>query len=136
MSRKGLSRPGYVGTPYDDVECRIAEDGEIQVKTPGKMMGYYKNEEATKETLTEDGYVRTGDKGEIDSKGRLKITGRIKEIFETSKGKYVAPAPIETKLINHAMAALEKHLKAVNSSVDGHGVSQFMVVIKDAWLPD
>ena len=55
----------------------------------------------TKETFTEDGFLLTGDKGEIDEAGRLKITGRIKEIFKTSKGKYVAPAPIENKLIGH-----------------------------------
>jgi len=101
MSIKGRSKPGYVGEPYPDVEQRIADDGEIQLKTPGLMVGYYKNEEATKEVTTEDGWFRTGDRGEIDSKGRLKITGRTKEIFKTSKGKYVAPAPIENKLINH-----------------------------------
>jgi long-chain acyl-CoA synthetase len=83
------------------VEQRIAADGEIQVKTPGMMMGYFKNEEATKETITEDGWLRTGDKGELDELGRLKITGRTKEIFKTSKGKYVAPAPIENQYISH-----------------------------------
>jgi len=103
MSIAGKARFGYVGNAYPDIDCRIAEDGEIQVKSPGIMMGYYKNEEATKEVITEDGYLRTGDRGEIDSEGRLKITGRTKEIFKTSKGKYVAPAPIENKLLNHPM---------------------------------
>jgi len=106
MSKKGQGKVGYVGAPYDDVEQRFAEDGELQVKGPGTMMGYYKNEEATKETITEDGWLRTGDKGEIDSKGRLKITGRTKEIFKTSKGKYVAPAPIENLLIVHPKVEL------------------------------
>jgi len=69
-------------------------------------MGYYKNPEATKEAITEDGFIRTGDRGEIDSGGYLKITGRTKELFKTSKGKYVAPAPIETKLINHLLVEL------------------------------
>lgn len=101
ISKPGRGKPGTVGETYDDVDHRISEEGEIQVKSPGCMTGYYKNEEATKETLTEDGYIRTGDKGVVDSMGRLSITGRIKEIFKTSKGKYVAPAPIETKLINH-----------------------------------
>merc|ERR1719478_643361 len=101
MTKPGRGRVGYVGEPSDGVEQRIAEDGEIQVKTPGMMMGYFKNEEATNETITEDGWLRTGDKGELDEMGRLKITGRTKEIFKTSKGKYVAPAPIENKLINH-----------------------------------
>merc|ERR1712127_1168564 len=72
-----------------------------QVKSPGNMMGYFKNEEATKETFTEDGWLRTGDKGEIDAQGRFKITGRTKEIFKTSKGKYVAPAPIEGEYVSH-----------------------------------
>ena len=63
-------------------------------------MGYFKNEAATKETITEDGWLRTGDKGAIDEMGRLKITGRTKEIFKTSKGKYVAPAPIENEYIS------------------------------------
>ena len=101
ISKPGKGRAGYVGMPYDDVEQRLAEDGEIQVKSPGIMMGYYKNEEATAATMTEDGWLKTGDKGEIDELGRLKITGRTKEIFKTSKGKYVAPAPIENKLIVH-----------------------------------
>ena len=64
-------------------------------------MGYFKNEEATKETITEDGWIRTGDKGELDELGRLKITGRTKETFKTSKGKYVAPAPIENQYISN-----------------------------------
>ena len=57
-------------------------------------MGYFKNEEATKEAITVGGWLRTGDKGELDPIGRLKITGRTKEIFKTAKGKYVAPGPI------------------------------------------
>jgi len=101
MTKPGRGRVGYVGEPSEGVEQRIAEDGEIQVKTPGMMMGYFKNEEATKETITEDGWLRTGDKGELDELGRLKITGRTKEIFKTSKGKYVAPAPIENQFISH-----------------------------------
>ena len=101
-AKPGQGRVGYVGHAYDDVVCRIAEDGEIQVKSPGMMMGYYKNPESTAETITADGFLRTGDKGSEDSQGRLKITGRTKEIFKTSKGKYVAPAPIENELIaNH-----------------------------------
>eukprot|EP00573_Skeletonema_grethae_P008189 CAMPEP_0201709226 /NCGR_PEP_ID=MMETSP0578-20130828/57982_1 /ASSEMBLY_ACC=CAM_ASM_000663 /TAXON_ID=267565 /ORGANISM="Skeletonema grethea, Strain CCMP 1804" /LENGTH=555 /DNA_ID=CAMNT_0048198183 /DNA_START=90 /DNA_END=1758 /DNA_ORIENTATION=- len=101
MTKPGRGRVGYVGEPSEGVEQRIAEDGEIQVKTPGMMMGYFKNEEATKETITEDGWLRTGDKGELDDLGRLKITGRTKEIFKTSKGKYVAPAPIENEYISN-----------------------------------
>jgi len=109
-SREGRGKVGFVGECWPGVEHRINEsDGEIQVKTPGKMMGYFKNEEATKETFTEDGWVRTGDKGAIEKHNGvelLKITGRTKEIFKTSKGKYVAPAPIETLCINHSLIEL------------------------------
>ena len=69
-------------------------------------MGYFKNETATQEAFTEDGWLRTGDKGEFDETGRLKITGRTKDIFKTSKGKYVAPAPIECEYISHPMIEL------------------------------
>lgn len=100
-SRPGEVRVGYVGHANPGVICRIAENGEIQVKSPGQMMGYYKNPEKTAEDMTEDGFLKTGDRGEIDEQGRLKITGRVKELFKTSKGKYVAPAPIEEKLNRH-----------------------------------
>lgn len=110
MARPGRGLAGYVGEPWEGVECRISEtDGEIHVKTPGKMMGYYKNPEATKEAFTEDGWVRTGDKGAImEHKGAplLKITGRTKEIFKTAKGKYVAPAPLENILVGHNLVEL------------------------------
>jgi long-chain acyl-CoA synthetase len=101
ISLPGRSRVGYVGEPLPGVAQRISEIGEIEIKSPANMMGYYKQDDKTKESFTEDGYLLTGDKGEIDEMGRLKITGRIKEIFKTSKGKYVAPAPIENKLISH-----------------------------------
>lgn len=100
-TKPGEVRPGYVGPPYPDVQQRISEDGEILVKSPGNMTGYYKMPEKTAEDFTEDGFFKTGDMGEIDEKGRLKITGRIKELFKTSKGKYVAPVPIENRLANH-----------------------------------
>ena len=102
----GKERVGYVGLPQKGVGQRIAEDGELQIKSPGMMMGYFKNDEATSETITEDGWLRTGDKGELDGMGRLKITGRTKEIFKTSKGKYVAPAPIESKFISHPLVEM------------------------------
>eukprot|EP00571_Detonula_confervacea_P014066 CAMPEP_0172309630 /NCGR_PEP_ID=MMETSP1058-20130122/10270_1 /TAXON_ID=83371 /ORGANISM="Detonula confervacea, Strain CCMP 353" /LENGTH=565 /DNA_ID=CAMNT_0013022289 /DNA_START=94 /DNA_END=1791 /DNA_ORIENTATION=+ len=101
MTKPGRGCVGYVGEPSEGVEQRIADDGEIQVKSPGMMMGYFKNEEATKETMTEDGWLRTGDKGVLNDMGSLKITGRTKEIFKTSKGKYVAPAPIEGEYVCH-----------------------------------
>lgn len=120
--KPGRVRVGYVGEPYSDVEHRLGDDGEIQVKSPGQMMGYYKNDEATKETLTSDGWLKTGDRGEIDDQNRLKITGRTKEIFKTSKGKYVAPAPIENMLIAHDKVEL--------ACVGGSGFPQPHAVIK------
>lgn len=101
MTKPGRARTGYVGEALPGVEVKISEQGEILVKSPATMVGYYKDEEKTRETFTEDGFLKTGDKGEVDALGRLKITGRIKEIFKTSKGKYIAPAPIENKLMSH-----------------------------------
>lgn len=101
VSLPGKSRVGYVGHPMPGVECRISEEGEIQLNTPGLMKGYFKQPEATKEALTEDGWLKTGDRGERDEAGRLKITGRVKELFKTSKGKYISPAPIENILNAH-----------------------------------
>jgi long-chain acyl-CoA synthetase len=93
---------GSVGLPYDQVESRIDPDnGEILMRCPALMLGYYKDEAATAGAITPDGWLRTGDKGKIDGEGYLRITGRVKDIFKSSKGKYVAPAPIEDLLIMH-----------------------------------
>jgi long-chain acyl-CoA synthetase len=93
---------GTVGRTYDGVECRIDPDsGEILVKSAATMTGYYRQPELSAQVFTADGFLRTGDKGVIDSRGILKITGRVKDLFKTSKGKYVAPAPIEDKLVMH-----------------------------------
>lgn len=89
---------GAVGTSLPQNEVRFSEEGEIQVRSEAIMVGYFKDEEKTRETITEDGWLCTGDQGEEDSEGFLKITGRVKDIFKTDKGKYVAPAPIENEL--------------------------------------
>ncbi|CED62265.1 AMP-binding protein [Moritella viscosa] len=88
---------GTIGKPGAGVDLKISEIGEILVKGDGLMSGYYKDEAQTKESFDEEGYFKTGDKGEIDSNGYVKITGRVKDIFKTSKGKYVTPVPIECK---------------------------------------
>ncbi|MCT4581447.1 MAG: long-chain fatty acid--CoA ligase [Flavobacteriales bacterium] len=89
---------GTVGKVLDNVEVKIAEDGEILTKGPCLMMGYYKQEEKTKEVIDADGWFHTGDIGEIDAEGFLKITDRKKEMFKTSGGKYVAPQVVENKM--------------------------------------
>lgn len=88
---------GYVGAPLPYCDVKLSEEGEILIKHEALMDGYYKEPEMTEESFT-DGYLKTGDKGEIDSEGFLKITGRVKDLFKTSKAKYVAPSPIELKL--------------------------------------
>ena len=88
---------GTVGKVIDDVEVKIAENGEILVKGPNVMQGYYKDEERTNNVI-KNGYFHTGDKGEIDAEGFLKITGRTKEMFKTSGGKYVVPPLLEGEL--------------------------------------
>ncbi|WP_236191840.1 AMP-binding protein [Pseudomonas paraglycinae] len=98
----GQYKEGWIGRPCPDVEVRIDESGEVQVRSQANMLGYFKEPQKTAETLTEDGFLRTGDKGEQDAEGRLRLTGRLKEIFKTSKGKYVAPAPIENRLAVHS----------------------------------
>lgn len=92
------NRIGSVGREMPGANTKISADGEILYKHPGVMMGYYKEPEKTKETFDEDGYLRTGDRGRLDAEGYLYITGRVKDIFKTMKGKYVAPAPIEGAL--------------------------------------
>lgn len=101
FSRPGKVRVGYVGNPVLGVQARIAESGEVEVKSPAQMMGYHKMPGKAEEEMTADGFFKTGDRGEIDAEGRLKITGRVKELFKTSKGKYVAPVPIEQRLGRH-----------------------------------
>ncbi len=101
-----FSEPGYVGVANPGVQARISPEGEILVKSPGQLVGYYKRPDLDAESFTEDGFFRTGDLGSVAADGQLKITGRIKELFKTSKGKYVAPAPIENLINNHAMVEI------------------------------
>ena len=98
----GINQQGSVGPAYEGVEDRIdPQTGEIHMRSPALMMGYYKDPAQSRAALTDDGWLRTGDKGKIDAQGNLHITGRVKDLFKTSKGKYVAPAPIEDKLVMH-----------------------------------
>jgi len=89
--------PGSVGRALPDCEVKIAEDGEVLYKNNSLMMGYYREPELTEQTIV-DGFLHTGDTGSIDGDGYLWITGRVKDIFKTSKGKYVSPVKIEMEL--------------------------------------
>lgn len=89
---------GFVGQPLPKCEVKLGENNEILTRHEALMTGYYKEPQMTKESFTEDGFLRTGDEGFIDNEGFLKITGRVKDIFKTAKGKYVAPSPIEMKI--------------------------------------
>lgn len=100
VQKPGEMRIGTSGKPLRDVEIKTVDDGEILVRGPNVMKGYYNNEEKTKEVLTEDGWFKTGDVGEIDEDGYLSITDRKKSMFKLSTGKYVAPQNIENKLLN------------------------------------
>lgn len=97
-NRREDIRIGSVGLPFDGMEVKVSEIGELLVKGPIVMTGYYQNEEATKEALTEDGWLRTGDKGTKDKDGFVTIQGRLKEMYKTSTGEWIVPVPIEQEL--------------------------------------
>ena len=96
-NKKGDFKPGTQGKPFPGVACKLSDAGEVLVKVPCYMTGYYREPEMTAAAL-KDGWLYTGDRGIIDADGFLKITGRVKELFKTDKGKYVSPAPIEMKI--------------------------------------
>jgi long-chain acyl-CoA synthetase len=126
-SNEQFSEPGYVGVPMPGVQVRLEPDGEILIKSPGQFSGYYKAPELTAASFTPDGFFRTGDLGERRPDGLLRITGRKKELFKSSKGEYVAPAPIENRLNAHPMIEL--------SMVSGAGQpAPYAVVVLDEQL--
>lgn len=102
FNRHDANRHGTVGKRLSGLQVKITEDGEIRLKSPGNLKGYYKEPEMTAAAFDEDGYLKTGDIGEIDQDGFLKLTGRIKDQFKTDKGKYISPAPIEMNLLSNA----------------------------------
>src|SRR5208282_4597492 len=103
VNRPDRVKIGTVGMPLPGVAIRIAEDGEILIRGVNVFPGYWHNEAATKEVFTEDGWFRSGDIGELDDEGFLRITGRKKELIVTSGGKNVSPAVLEDRLRSHAL---------------------------------
>jgi long-chain acyl-CoA synthetase len=138
LNYPGANKLGTVGRPLENVQCRFAEDGELEVKGPSVFIGYWNKDKETKESFTSDGWFKTGDIGNIDSDGFLSITDRKKELLKTSGGKLIAPQPIENKLKSNTLigqAALvgDKHkfacvlispnLAALKGWAKGHGVA-------------
>lgn len=114
-------RIGKVGRPLPGLKVKIAADGELREKSISNMMGYYKEPLLTAEAFDEEQYLRTGDIGEYDAEGFLSITGRVKDLFKTDKGKYIAPAPIEMQLL--------ANLKIDQACVVGTGVPQPIALV-------
>jgi long-chain acyl-CoA synthetase len=97
INRPNNYKLGTVGLPFEGTEVRISDAGEVQFRSKCVMAGYHHLDKATAEALSDDGWLSTGDQGSIDDDGFLKITGRIKELFKLSNGKYVAPPAVEAK---------------------------------------
>ena len=162
----GQIRFGSVGKPFPDAGLRISEDGEIQIRHPGVMTGYYKDPEQTAKAFTSDGWLRTGDKGKLDNDGYLY---RLKDIFKTAKGKYVSPALIESAfsvntdiehvcvignnlnqpvaLVNLSALALEKPIQQlerdmlltldeVNTGLEDHERIAKVIISRDPWTTE
>lgn len=99
LNQQETNKLGSVGLPLTIYKVRTSEEGELQIKGLGTMLRYYKNPEATAQTITSEGWLKTGDKAIIDSDGYIFIVGRLKELYKTSTGEFVAPVPIEHELI-------------------------------------
>jgi long-chain acyl-CoA synthetase len=147
------NKVGTVGRPIADVQVRIAEDGEILVKGPCVMQGYYRKPEDTRAAISPDGWFSTGDIGRLDEDGYLVITDRKKELLKTAGGKFVAPAPIENTLktssyITNAIVVGDKrkfvsvlivaNIPAIEAAAHhaGHDFSSPSQVLADPWVRD
>jgi long-chain acyl-CoA synthetase len=121
FERPYARKMGSVGKPLEGMQIKISEEGELRVKTPSNTIGYYKEPQLTAELFDEEGYLKTGDMVEYDHDGFLFVIGRVKDQFKTDKGKYIAPTPIETKVLANT--------DVENACVVGTGIPQPMVLI-------
>jgi long-chain acyl-CoA synthetase len=121
FERPYARKMGSVGKPLDGMQVKITEDGELRVKTPSNTIGYYKEPQLTAELFDEEGYLKTGDMVEYDHDGFLFVIGRVKDQFKTDKGKYIAPTPIETKILANS--------DVENTCVVGTGIPQPIALI-------
>ena len=128
INRPGAWRPGSVGRPLAGTTIRIADDGEILAKGPQVFAGYWKNPGATADVIDGDGWFHTGDIGELDDDGFLRITGRKKELIVTAAGKNVAPAPLEDRLRAHPLVS-----QAVVVGDDRPFVAALITIDEDAF---
>ncbi|MGJ8662540.1 MAG: AMP-binding protein [Marinicella sp.] len=127
MVKQDQECTGSVGKIIDGCEFKLSEEDEILLRNPAMMDGYYKQEELTANTIDADGWLHTGDLGKVDGEGYLYITGRIKDIFKTSKGKYIAPDPIEK--------IFQSKLETEHVLLMGDGFSQPFLVVSIAESP-
>ncbi|MGZ3528245.1 MAG: AMP-dependent synthetase/ligase [Vulcanimicrobiaceae bacterium] len=125
VNLSGRIRPGTVGKPVPNVELKIAPDGEILVRGPNVMLGYYRDPAATASVLDADGWLRTGDLGELDHEGYLRITDREKDLLKTSAGEFVAPASVES--------AIKRSLFVRDVMVVGDGRPHLAALIAPNW---
>jgi long-chain acyl-CoA synthetase len=130
MNRKDDYDFDSVGKPVPGVSLRLADDGEILVKGKNVFSGYYKNDEATRDTFTEDGWLKTGDLGSWTERGFLKIAGRKKEIIVTSGGKKIGPAGIEARFVGRP------YIEHVVLYGDEHKYLTAMITLDPARIPD
>ncbi len=151
---------GTIGRILQPAKAKLSDEGELLLSSLGNMLGYYKDPEKTAETIV-DGWIHTGDKATVDEDGFYTITGRVKDIFKTGKGKYVAPAPIEGKFarltgvaqcclvgrgmpqtlmlmvadeaIKPSVQQLEQHLDNLNNTLESHEKISHVIVCKEPW---
>lgn len=103
VGRPGRFRPGWCGLPNPGVECRVDGQGQLLVRSQANMLGYFKNPQRTADVLDEEGFLATGDRGEVDQEGFLRLSGRMNDLFHTTEGRLIVPQPIEHGLLAHPL---------------------------------